>query len=173
MSTVSQPVFTPEVAVGLRDLILHGLDMEFAITGKVVAAIPENSEYRPDPKARTAQELAWHLVNSEVQMLEEVADLKFTMEPRFADEPKTVAAMRQWYEQHFPAAVARVRKMTSAQLLTPVDFYGVMKLPVFQYLPMIVKHSVHHRGQLATYLRPMGSKVPGIYGGSADEPWEG
>ena len=30
--------------------------------------------------------------------------------------------------------------------------------------------SVHHRGQLSTYLRPMGSKVPSIYGGSADEP---
>jgi uncharacterized damage-inducible protein DinB len=33
-------------------------------------------------------------------------------------------------------------------------------------------HSIHHRGQLATYLRPMGAKVPRIYGGSADEPME-
>jgi uncharacterized damage-inducible protein DinB len=31
-------------------------------------------------------------------------------------------------------------------------------------------HSIHHRGELATYLRPMGSKVPSIYGGSYDEP---
>jgi uncharacterized damage-inducible protein DinB len=29
---------------------------------------------------------------------------------------------------------------------------------------------VHHRGQITTYLRPMGSKVPQIYGPSADEP---
>ena len=28
---------------------------------------------------------------------------------------------------------------------------------------------VHHRGQLSTYLRPMGSTVPSIYGPSADE----
>jgi uncharacterized damage-inducible protein DinB len=27
---------------------------------------------------------------------------------------------------------------------------------------------VHHRGQLSTYLRPMGGKVPAIYGPSAD-----
>jgi uncharacterized damage-inducible protein DinB len=33
---------------------------------------------------------------------------------------------------------------------------------------MAAKHSVHHRGQLSTYLRPMGSKIPGIYGPSAD-----
>jgi uncharacterized damage-inducible protein DinB len=32
-------------------------------------------------------------------------------------------------------------------------------------------HSIHHRGELATYLRPMGSKVPSIYGGSYDEPF--
>jgi uncharacterized damage-inducible protein DinB len=29
---------------------------------------------------------------------------------------------------------------------------------------------VHHRGQISTYLRPMGSTVPQIYGPSADEP---
>ena len=29
---------------------------------------------------------------------------------------------------------------------------------------------VHHRGQISTYLRPMGSTVPQIYGPSGDEP---
>ena len=29
---------------------------------------------------------------------------------------------------------------------------------------------IHHRGQLSTYLRAMGSTVPQIYGPSADEP---
>ena len=29
---------------------------------------------------------------------------------------------------------------------------------------------IHHRGQLSTYLRPMGGKVPSIYGPSADDP---
>jgi hypothetical protein len=27
-----------------------------------------------------------------------------------------------------------------------------------------------HRGQITTYLRPMGSTVPQVYGPSADEP---
>jgi uncharacterized damage-inducible protein DinB len=30
--------------------------------------------------------------------------------------------------------------------------------------------AVHHRGQLTTYIRPMGGKVPSIYGPSADDP---
>ena len=31
---------------------------------------------------------------------------------------------------------------------------------------------VHHRGQLSTYIRPMGGKVPSIYGPSADHAGE-
>jgi uncharacterized damage-inducible protein DinB len=34
---------------------------------------------------------------------------------------------------------------------------------------MSLKHGIHHRGQLSAYLRPMGAKVPSIYGPSADE----
>jgi uncharacterized damage-inducible protein DinB len=34
---------------------------------------------------------------------------------------------------------------------------------------MMLLDSVHHRGQLSTHLRPMGSKVPSMYGPSADE----
>jgi uncharacterized damage-inducible protein DinB len=40
------------------------------------------------------------------------------------------------------------------------------------FLAMAQNHSVHHRGQLAAYLRAMGSHVPSIYGGSADEPFQ-
>jgi len=29
-------------------------------------------------------------------------------------------------------------------------------------------HSIHHRGQLSMYLRPMGAQVPSIYGESYD-----
>jgi uncharacterized damage-inducible protein DinB len=54
-----------------------------------------------------------------------------------------------------------------------VDFFGVVKMPAAALLSVAMNHGVHHRGQLAAYLRPMGSKVPSIYGGSADEPMTG
>ena len=59
-----------------------------------------------------------------------------------------------------------------AQLLTPVDFLGVFNMPAAFYLAFLNNHSIHHRGELATYLRPMGAKVPSIYGGSYDEPFK-
>ncbi len=67
----------------------------------------------------------------------------------------------------------RVRAMTPEQLVTPVDFLGAFNFPAVFYLGFVNNHSIHHRGQLSVYLRPMGSKVPSIYGGSADEPWKG
>ena len=48
-----------------------------------------------------------------------------------------------------------------------------MKNPAIVYLNFALVHGVHHRGQLSGYLRPMGGKVPSIYGGSADETWQG
>ena len=60
--------------------------------------------------------------------------------------------------------------MSGEQLAGIVDFYGMFQLPAAAYLNFANVHCVHHRGQLAAYLRPMGGKVPSIYGGSADEP---
>jgi uncharacterized damage-inducible protein DinB len=51
-----------------------------------------------------------------------------------------------------------------------VDFMGAFNFPAVVYLSFLNNHSIHHRGELATYLRPIGSKVPSIYGGSYDEP---
>ncbi len=172
MDTASKPAMTPEFAVGLRDFLLTSVENEFNTTKKVVAAVPAG-DYRPDPKSKTAAELAKHIVEVEVQFLHEIANLEFKMESSFKDIPNDIAGLVKWYETEFPKAVARVRSMTAEQLVTPVDFYGMMKLPAVAYLTFVEKHGIHHRGQLATYLRPMGGKVPSIYGGSADEPFTG
>lgn len=168
-----QPGISPEFAAGLRDVMLQGLAREMETTRKVLAAIPDDKrDYKPDPKSRTAWDLAWHLASCDVQMTDEVADHKFAMEPRFKEEPKNVAELVKWYGENFQRAIGRVRAMTPEQLSTPVDFYGAFNMPVVFYLTFVNNHSIHHRGYLASYLRPMGSKVPSIYGGSADEPWQ-
>ena len=143
-------------------------------TKKVLAAIPDSKrDYRHDPNARTAWELAWHIANSDVQFLDGIADLKFTMEtPDAEHKPKTVAELVDWYDTNLKRAAARVATLSAEQLLTPIDFYGVFNLPGVFYLGFLNNHSIHHRGALATYLRPMGSKVPSIYGGSFDVPYQ-
>jgi uncharacterized damage-inducible protein DinB len=50
-----------------------------------------------------------------------------------------------------------------------LDFFG-RQSPASAMAWSFLFDLVHHRGQITTYLRPMGSTVPQIYGPSADEP---
>jgi uncharacterized damage-inducible protein DinB len=163
---MSEQGLTAEFARGYCAMTLDGIMREAEITKKVIAAVPDAaSSYRPDPNARTARELAWHLANSDIQFLDGIADLKFNMETP-EHKPQSSAEVVAWYDANMKRGAARVAAMTPEQLLTPIN------LPAVLYLGFLNNHSIHHRGELATYLRPMGSKVPSIYGGSYDEPFQ-
>jgi uncharacterized damage-inducible protein DinB len=162
---------TPEFALAYRAMMLDGIQREAECTKKVIGAVPDaKSDYRPDPHARTAKELAWHIANTDVQFLDGIADLKFDMNAT-DHKPQTSEETVAWYDEQMKRGIARVAGMNAEQLLTPVEFFGVFNLPAVLYLGFLTNHSVHHRGELTTYLRPMGSKVPSIYGGSYDEPF--
>jgi len=164
------PGLTPEFVLGYRAVMLDGLAREAETTKKVIAAVPDaKSSFRPDPNARSAKELMWHLANTDVQFLSGIAALEFKMENP-ERKPETSAEIVAWYDENIKRGAAKVAAMTAEQLMTPVAFAGVFNLPAVLYLGFLNNHSIHHRGELATYLRPMGSKVPSIYGGSYDEP---
>lgn len=163
---------TPEFAVEFRKAVLSNVDNESKTTRRVIAAIPDaESAYRPDPKSFTAFDLAWHIVVAETNLLECVANLKFSPAPKDLPKPTTVKGILDYYERRLGPLVDKIKGMSGEQLMTPVEFFGAMTRPVVMFLPFAFSHSVHHRGQLSTYLRPMGSKVPSIYGPSADEAW--
>jgi len=175
MSTATQPAISAEFATTYRDLLVQSLEREFPVTAKVLRAVPDaKSSYKPDPNAKSAAELAWHIASSEVWFLDSIANGAFV--PGAENDYKNPGGSEQiaaWYEKETKRAIAGVKKLTGAQLLKVVDFYGAFQLPNFSYLQFELVHGVHHRGQLSTYLRPMGSKVPSIYGGSYDDPWKG
>jgi uncharacterized damage-inducible protein DinB len=169
---MSEQGMTPEFAQGYCAMTLDGILREAEITKKVIAAVPDAaSSYKHDPNGRTAKDLAWHLANTDVQFLNGIADLKFNM-ANPEHKPQTSAEVVAWYDENMKRGAARVAAMTPEQLLTPVSFVGVFNLPAVLYLGFLNNHSIHHRGELATYLRPIGSKVPSIYGGSYDEPMQ-
>lgn len=150
-------------------------ESEYEATCKVLEAVPDTTHgYKPDDKSRSAWELTVHLATADVWFLESIMNHAF---PWDADSEKTrlamfskVADVVAYYKKEFPAKLAAVRAMSSDELLQEADFFGLMTLPVVGYIGFGNNHSVHHRGQLASYLRSMGSKVPPIYGSSADFP---
>jgi uncharacterized damage-inducible protein DinB len=66
------------------------------------------------------------------------------------------------------AALERVRGLSGEQLAATIDMFGVMQMPAVVFLQLVIKHEVHHRGQLSAYLRAMGGNLPGIYGPSGE-----
>ncbi|MBV9087568.1 MAG: DinB family protein [Acidobacteriaceae bacterium] len=174
MATAPRAQTSPEFLAAYRDILLYSIENELPHTKRVIESVPDaKRDYRPDPKARSAGDLAWHLASDDVIFLEAISELKFHFpDTRYDNErPTTTAALTQWYETKMKRAIGKIRSMTPAQLATPVNFLNLFNLPAVFYVDFMVKHSVHHRGQLSTYLRPMGAKVPSIYGGSADEPF--
>jgi uncharacterized damage-inducible protein DinB len=161
-----------EQARFLLNFLLRQIEEEFATTKKVLGALPEEQrDYRPHPIAKTASELAWHVALSDLWFLDGIIRGQFAAEEPPAG-PATVAELRDQYDKRFLELVARLKTLSDEQLMRTIPFFGVLDVPAVSYLLWMLVHTVHHRGQLCTYLRAMGAKVPSIYGGSADEPFQ-
>lgn len=155
----------------IADFLIADFEGEMGITLGVLASVPaDRLDYQPDPKSKTALGLVRHIALEDEWLLNSIANGVFTPPPDDSDacginSPAEAAAR---YKQQVPAALDRVRAMSGDQLATVIDLLGMIQAPGINFLAMAIKHSVHHRGQLSTYLRPMGGKVPGIYGPTAD-----
>jgi len=162
---------TPEQAVLiLKVQALPALKAEHPVTKSVIAAIPaDKGDYRPDPVTRSAIDLAWHIVAAENRFMEAVEAGKFDLTPR--DRPETVrtgADVNAWWEDRFARHLEALRELSGDRLAHTIDFRGVFQFPAVVFLTIASNHTIHHRGQLSMYLRPMGAKVPSIYGESYD-----
>ena len=163
----------PEQTSFLLHYLATATEPECATTRKVIAAIPEGQVgFKLDDKSRTALEQAWHIVKSEEWFLKSIIAGEFGMEEEKVPEGATIASVLAEYDAKVPALWAQVKALGHEQLSKPISFFGMFNYPAVAYLTFHSNHSIHHRGQLAAALRPMGSKVPSIYGGSADEPFQ-
>ena len=162
---------TPDQAATiLQHVSLPLLGAEHRVTTGVIAAIPAGKgDYRPDDIVKSALDLAWHIVTAEIRFMNAVINGAFDLTP--APRPSSVttgADVNAWYESQFPGAVDGLTRLPPDALTKVIDFRGVFQFPAVAYVQLGICHSIHHRGQLSMYLRPMGAKVPSIYGESYD-----
>jgi uncharacterized damage-inducible protein DinB len=165
-----QPIEAAQANFLLHGVYLPGLKNEHRITKNVIEAIPlDKGEYHPDEISKSALDLAWHIVATEMRFMEALPAGEFDFGPRpRPDSIKNSADLLVWYNTNFELRYEALTKLSDEQLLKIVDFRGLFQLPAVMYLNFILHHSVHHRGQLSMYLRPMGAKVPAMYGESYD-----
>ena len=163
---------SPQQGRTIGDFLIADLKSEIPTTVRVIEAAPAGKlDYQPDAKSATGLGLIKHLVAVDPWFLNAIAEGGFTKGPD-ACEVTTPAEAAVAYNAAVSAAVAKVEAMSDDKLAAEIDFFGMMKLPAANLLGMMIRHSVHHRGQLSSYLRAMGGKVPGIYGPSGDSKEE-
>jgi uncharacterized damage-inducible protein DinB len=153
----------------VADYLLAQTEYEMAATRRVLAAVAaETANYKPSEKCMSGLQLAGHIAASEPFFLSGVINGKFEWAP---PDFKTPAEALAYYDQKMPGLIAAARALPSAKLTERLTM-GPMSMSGLDFLGVSLKHSIHHRGQLSAYLRPMGSKVPSIYGPSADSEKE-
>ena len=150
-----------------RSLFIKFWTNESKTTRNVIARIPEGSDYRPDPKSRTAQEIAWQIVCEETMIIEALETGKAQWAP--PPMPPTMKEVLATYEKQSDGLPRRWNELSPAQWNGDLEFFGSRR-PAAPMAWSFLFDIVHHRGQITTYLRPMGAKVPQIYGPSGDEP---
>jgi uncharacterized damage-inducible protein DinB len=163
--------FTPEQAhFLLHNVFLAAMKTESRTTKKILEAVPaDKATYQPDPCAKSAIELVRHIAIAENFFLE--APINGVFNPgavKIPDGVSTPAEIAAWYEQTYAKNFDALTRLTGEQLAKVIDFRGLFQQSAVLFLLFGLNHTIHHRGQLSTYLRPMGSKVPAIYGESYD-----
>ena len=161
----------PEQALFLRDgHLLPLLNAEHLVTRRVIEAIPhDKSDFKHDDIAKCAIDLAWHIVGAEHRFIDAVVTGVFDVSKSGRPESmRTSTDVARWYGDTFARDTERVAAVPANQLVKIIDFRGLFQLPAISFLQIGLNHSIHHRGQLSMYLRPMGAKVPSIYGESYD-----
>jgi uncharacterized damage-inducible protein DinB len=140
---------------------------------RVLKALPQDRlDYKPDPKSRSAAQLAWVLAAEEAALvtLIDKGEVEWKEEPPPASVDEIVAV----YERNSAAVNDRLAKLDAAAWGKKVRMLmggqPVWEDTLQEFVWGFLFDAVHHRGQLSTYLRPMGGKVPSIYGPSADDP---
>jgi uncharacterized damage-inducible protein DinB len=153
-----------------REFYLQRLNTEYPVTLEVLRALPQDRvNYKPDDRSPSAQQLAWTLTWE----LKACSDVVTQFKTNWVTlPPPAMPEMLKQFEENAKNLANHVSAMSDEAWEREAEFYYegqlVAKHPAGKFAWLSLFDGVHHRGQLSAYLRPMGGKVPAIYGPSAD-----
>ena len=178
MSTpaASNPTQTPTQSMP-KQLFLDLFEEEFQRTMRLLRSFPKDqSELRPHDKSKNARELAWMFV-VEQGAAEKALTTGFdwSKPPQFPPAPDSFDGILGAIEQGHQKIAGLIRNMPEEDLTKTIKFFTgpgkIGDMPRMQFLWMMLRDQIHHRGQFSVYQRMAGGKVPSIYGPSLDEPF--
>lgn len=157
----------------VRELYVKHWNQEEPKFGKVLRALPEKLSYRPHERSPSAGEIAWQLAVEQRVLNEMIESGKVQWSMQRTPHPATMEEIIAEWDAQTAALRKRIEALDDAKWNGKVTFYidghEGGRGTVEEYLWGFLHDMIHHRGQLTVYIRPMGGKVPGIYGPSGDE----
>ena len=163
--------------MAMRDGLLPEFDHEMKVTRTVLERVAEDRfGFQPHEKSMTLGRLASHVADVPSWGNTILKDVEFDMIPG-SYVPRTMATragVLELFDDNLKQIRGLLAGMSDADLMSPWTFKQdgkeLFTMPrAAAWRSFVMSHLIHHRGQLSVYLRQTGSKVPGIYGPSADE----
>lgn len=156
-----------------RDFFIERRAVECGAFDRVICALPQDQfDYRPHERSQSARELVWTLAG-ESRACSEMID-KGRIDWHHQAPTGTPAELVSGFQESYAALSERAAKLDEKAWQRKVQFLVEGKMmqepPLGEFLWYLFFDAIHHRGQLSTYIRPMGGKVPSIYGPSGDSP---
>jgi uncharacterized damage-inducible protein DinB len=161
----------------LNQPFIAELKQEAGSTKRILERVPEDKfEWKPHEKSTTLGRLATHVAElpgflNSILIMDEFDFAKGDYKPSFT---KTSEELMNVFQEKIDEVVKTLENTSDEKLQQ--NFTIRNGDHIFPSLPRIVairsmalNHLIHHRGQLAVYLRLLDVPVPGLYGPSADE----
>lgn len=154
-----------------QELYLSRLKAELPGFQKMFQAMPKDRlDYRPHERSPSAAQIMWTLANAQQACVQLVHTGATEWKP---SDPPGYDEIVSTFERGWKALEEKAAALDQAGWEAKGRFMSGGKeypgQPIGQFLWFILFDAIHHRGQLSTYIRPMGgSAVPAVYGASAD-----
>jgi uncharacterized damage-inducible protein DinB len=163
------------------ELLLQDYDIEVAMTRRILGSVPNGCpDFKPHEKSMALGKLAMHVATlpsfgttilTTPAMDMSAPDQKWP-DMTFHSSEATLAT----FETAASGCRAALAALSDAELAAPWKFsFGAQVISnspkSLAYRHMCFNHLIHHRAQLGVYLRLNNIPVPGVYGPSADEPF--
>ena len=163
-----------------RDFFIHRWEMEHPAFLAVCKAVPaDRLDYRPHPSSRSAGDLVALIASLERSCSDLCETGRGSYNSRLLFHPSTgtipLEQMISDYEHHHHALAEKLSRLDDdtwnrPAWLTRGEQEIILKDSIGGLLWIALFDAIHHRGQLSVYIRPMGGRVPSIYGPSGDTP---
>jgi len=146
-------------------------ESEMPAFGRVLRALPADKlDYRPHERSTAAGDLAWQLVIEQRALAELARSGEYPWD--MSGKPDTLDGIAAAFDQATDDLRQQLAGLDDARAERQVKIMmgeHAWSNSLSGMLWSFLLDMIHHRGQLSTYIRPMGGKVPSIYGPSADD----